>query len=136
MIRRPPRSTRTDTLFPYTTLFRSLEPDQRGGRGKAPAGAETRQRQHRDDEMRLPQEDQGRRQGHGQPQQYQPVRPGGPVAQGGDDPPGAQVYERPRDTPAAAHPPGSLRHAKPTSDKTTAGTENVQAIKTRDGPNP
>src|SRR3546814_8209979 len=25
MIRRPPRSTRTDTLFPYTTLFRSIE---------------------------------------------------------------------------------------------------------------
>src|SRR3546814_5352126 len=29
MIRRPPRSTRTDTLFPYTTLFRS------GARGRA-----------------------------------------------------------------------------------------------------
>src|SRR3546814_15560295 len=32
MIRRPPRSTRTDTLFPYTTLFRSwwrLERNQR-----------------------------------------------------------------------------------------------------------
>src|SRR3546814_13343187 len=30
MIRRPPRSTRTDTLFPYTTLFRSrLYPDDR-----------------------------------------------------------------------------------------------------------
>src|SRR3546814_5195220 len=27
MIRRPPRSTRTDTLFPYTTLFRSSPPD-------------------------------------------------------------------------------------------------------------
>src|SRR3546814_2532562 len=27
MIRRPPRSTRTDTLFPYTTLFRSVGPD-------------------------------------------------------------------------------------------------------------
>src|SRR3546814_18949479 len=27
MIRRPPRSTRTDTLFPYTTLFRSLYAD-------------------------------------------------------------------------------------------------------------
>src|SRR3546814_9218127 len=27
MIRRPPRSTRTDTLFPYTTLFRSLAQD-------------------------------------------------------------------------------------------------------------
>src|SRR3546814_15483737 len=26
MIRRPPRSTRTDTLFPYTTLFRSNQP--------------------------------------------------------------------------------------------------------------
>src|SRR3546814_715662 len=28
MIRRPPRSTRTDTLFPYTTLFRSIAADQ------------------------------------------------------------------------------------------------------------
>src|SRR3546814_7372773 len=27
MIRRPPRSTRTDTLFPYTTLFRSRNSD-------------------------------------------------------------------------------------------------------------
>src|SRR3546814_18379947 len=25
MIRRPPRSTRTDTIFPYTTLFRSVD---------------------------------------------------------------------------------------------------------------
>src|SRR3546814_9420677 len=29
MIRRPPRSTRTDTLFPYTTLFRSERADLR-----------------------------------------------------------------------------------------------------------
>src|SRR3546814_5591989 len=29
MIRRPPRSTRTDTLFPYTTLFRSRQLGQR-----------------------------------------------------------------------------------------------------------
>src|SRR3546814_20039213 len=28
MRRRPPRSTRTDTLFPYTTLFRSMRPDK------------------------------------------------------------------------------------------------------------
>src|SRR3546814_9242541 len=28
MIRRPPRSTRTDTLFPYTTLFRSSDPQR------------------------------------------------------------------------------------------------------------
>src|SRR3546814_18664704 len=35
MIRRPPRSTRTDTLFPYTTLFRSLAAvrDDRDRRG-------------------------------------------------------------------------------------------------------
>src|SRR3546814_21096704 len=32
MIRRPPRSTRTDTLFPYTTLFRSVGLDH--GRGR------------------------------------------------------------------------------------------------------
>src|SRR3546814_11887506 len=30
MIRQPPRSTRTDTLFPYTTLFRSLDGRQGG----------------------------------------------------------------------------------------------------------
>src|SRR3546814_9061076 len=39
MIRRPPRSTRTDTLFPYTTLFRSQwrarRQPRRGGRGCA-----------------------------------------------------------------------------------------------------
>src|SRR3546814_2316656 len=31
MIRRPPRSTRTDTLFPYTTLFRSETAERRRG---------------------------------------------------------------------------------------------------------
>src|SRR3546814_12425095 len=50
MIRRPPRSTRTDTLFPYTTLFRSPDwprfrcraplrrapPRRRARRGRAP----------------------------------------------------------------------------------------------------
>src|SRR3546814_6542496 len=32
MIRRPPRSTRTDTLFPYTTLFRSSGRTGRAGK--------------------------------------------------------------------------------------------------------
>src|SRR3546814_16397326 len=37
MIRRPPRSTRTDTLFPYTTLFRSADPvDGRPHRARFP----------------------------------------------------------------------------------------------------
>src|SRR3546814_5748241 len=45
MIRRPPRSTRTDTLFPYTTLFRSHEPgDERVGPG---GGAELRAQDRR-----------------------------------------------------------------------------------------
>src|SRR3546814_6019958 len=38
MIRRPPRSTRTDTLFPYTTLFRSA-----GQAGSLPASSGKRQ---------------------------------------------------------------------------------------------
>src|SRR3546814_9304333 len=35
MIRRPPRSTRTDTLFPYTTLFRSETPGSGAGTAEA-----------------------------------------------------------------------------------------------------
>src|SRR3546814_6526957 len=35
MIRRPPRSTRTDTLFPYTTLFRSGRDESDGAGGTA-----------------------------------------------------------------------------------------------------
>src|SRR3546814_7796311 len=42
MIRRPPRSTRTDTLFPYTTLFRS-QPQQAVGDARCDA----RLRRHR-----------------------------------------------------------------------------------------
>src|SRR3546814_21189982 len=55
MIRRPPRSTRTDTLFPYTTLFRSHRPsralfDRRAarhsarGHGPLPSGEAARRR--------------------------------------------------------------------------------------------
>src|SRR3546814_5427601 len=38
MIRRPPRSTRTDTLFPYTTLFRSGDAPRAGGIAAADLG--------------------------------------------------------------------------------------------------
>src|SRR6056297_3725605 len=50
MIRRPPRSTRTDTLFPYTTLFRSLvgphvaRPAGRAHRDPARSGTRDRTR--------------------------------------------------------------------------------------------
>src|SRR3546814_18937934 len=52
MIRRPPRSTRTDTLFPYTTLFRSqlghLRANALGGRQRVGAGGQLdREPRHR-----------------------------------------------------------------------------------------
>src|SRR3546814_3071157 len=55
MIRRPPRSTRTDTLFPYTTLFRSADgvrtAHERAGKSPsmiaiAPAAGSARSRHH------------------------------------------------------------------------------------------
>src|SRR3546814_8902296 len=60
MIRRPPRSTRTDTLFPYTTLFRSTARPRsrhrrelrlpraalRGGRHGRPPGRQGRSEEH------------------------------------------------------------------------------------------
>src|SRR3546814_8570060 len=49
MIRRPPRSTRTDTLLPYTTLFRSF------GVFDPPPRAEQRVSQHRAKDDRHPQ---------------------------------------------------------------------------------
>src|SRR3546814_11429667 len=48
MIRRPPRSTRTDTLFPYTTLFRSAaapsRPRSRGPCRRSPCRISSRRR--------------------------------------------------------------------------------------------
>src|SRR3546814_12057279 len=41
MIRRPPRSKRTDTLFPYTTLFRSANPGEQLVYVEMEAGAQT-----------------------------------------------------------------------------------------------
>src|SRR3546814_8630086 len=60
MIRRPPRSTRTDTLFPYTALFRSADTaDETGGQvvdegldhaaDEAEDAIHDRQRDHADD---------------------------------------------------------------------------------------
>src|SRR3546814_7361843 len=43
MIRLPPRSTRTDTLFPYTTLFLSERPRHRARRPERPRRASKRQ---------------------------------------------------------------------------------------------
>src|SRR6056297_3649556 len=48
MIRRPPRSTRTDTLFPYTTLFRSClwVTDTHSGEERCVADRQTRSEEH------------------------------------------------------------------------------------------
>src|SRR3546814_5058747 len=50
IIRRPPRPTRTDTLFPYTTLFRSND----GAREPLRAAAANRERGPRRHRLRLP----------------------------------------------------------------------------------
>src|SRR3546814_18784993 len=47
MIRRPPRSTRTDTLFPYTTLFRSWPVLHAGRQGPDQAHRERVDQAHR-----------------------------------------------------------------------------------------
>src|SRR3546814_7494143 len=56
MIRRPPRSTRTDTLFPYTTLFRSAGRPGAGGAGGA-ADHRRPRRHHRGAAHRQPGKD-------------------------------------------------------------------------------
>src|SRR3546814_15469781 len=43
MIRRPPRATRTDTLFPYTTLFRSQPRTRRNRNGEPVPGRQPQQ---------------------------------------------------------------------------------------------
>src|SRR3546814_13147872 len=48
MIRRPPRSTRTDTLFPYTTLFRSTTARQGGRQAEEGGRKETLSPQGKD----------------------------------------------------------------------------------------
>src|SRR3546814_7205491 len=71
MIRRPPRSTRTDTLFPYTTLFRSpgrALPRLRAGglaRGPAAVPGPAPARERRQLELRQPHHRRGR--GHRRP---------------------------------------------------------------------
>src|SRR3546814_14820540 len=52
MIRRPPRSTRTDTLFPYTTLFRSARSGE-VGLGVADVGQRLLERRRVDDLLAL-----------------------------------------------------------------------------------
>src|SRR3546814_15004328 len=47
MIRRPPRSTRTDTLFPYTTLFRSSNTLPLGRKGSQPNRVQVESNQSR-----------------------------------------------------------------------------------------
>src|SRR3546814_13694669 len=108
MKRRPPRSTRTDTLFPYTTLFRSPSPCSAARKGGA-AGAPPETAAHRaagTPRAACPSSEQDRRQssplrrnprifepGHFE-QFEQPVARGAlvTVALGGDD--GEQVVGR------------------------------------------
>src|SRR3546814_13302640 len=53
MIRRPPRSTRTDTLFPYTTLFRSQVASSSHPDPKAPRARDEMQRKRCHERQKL-----------------------------------------------------------------------------------
>src|SRR3546814_10322344 len=59
MIRRPPRSTRTDTLFPYTTLFRSEE-----AREAVEPSASAGDERSAEDEQQVPDDAAGERSAH------------------------------------------------------------------------
>src|SRR3546814_5244853 len=52
MLRRPPRSTRTDTLFPYASLFRSDEPVEQHGELVGGLGGRRQRRQCAQEEQR------------------------------------------------------------------------------------
>src|SRR3546814_9214179 len=60
MLRLPPRSTRTDTLFPYTTLFRSDWPPRHGRRHGCRTGEPHRVRQQLEDAAHPPGPRRGR----------------------------------------------------------------------------
>src|SRR3546814_6642129 len=64
MIRRPPRSTRTDTLFPYTTLFRSIVAEILDICGAAPDSVEARPSCNVRLQMKLEEEQPGFGAGH------------------------------------------------------------------------
>src|SRR3546814_9958208 len=63
MIRRPPRSTRTDTLFPYTTLFRSNERTRRHRQCREAGGADQQPQFDRAQRLAIDPEQPGGEQG-------------------------------------------------------------------------
>src|SRR3546814_20689448 len=98
MIRRPPRSTRTDTLFPYTTLFRSRDAghvERLGCDGVALPGEE-----HDDREQQAVEGDRA------DPGQEAVLVPVDALAALADDP--AQVAGEQRPPEADEHRPGDL----------------------------
>src|SRR3546814_19674886 len=131
MIRRPPRSTRTDTLFPYTTLFRSAAAApgeigkrvERGGRiaetrdqlaiGDRPDPGRAEEAKPRD--MRCVSHARGRRAARCR-------RAGGRYSRGASPPPSAQARAAPAsERTAPPPPPGPARCT--TTGRALAGDE-------------
>src|SRR3546814_13335787 len=107
MIRRPPRSTRTDTLFPYTTLFRSF------------FGATANEQR-----ARRPRSEKENPHPH-------PCFPGPPIASG------AGSAKRRSGTPPrrdAPHPPGHRRRARMPATRAGDPTRNPAHPRPRRGP--
>src|SRR3546814_14401048 len=74
MIRRPPRSTRTDTLFPYTTLFRSAQARAEGlGKARVPESRQQQGTRHPQHQDRAPPPAQIRARGRGRRARYSEI---------------------------------------------------------------
>src|SRR3546814_7706866 len=103
MIRRPPISTRTDTLFPYTTLFRSQPTNERSN-DPFSAEDETRHRESRD-RARAP-----------QAPGKQPLRPAGRHLPAAGEDPGLPLERGGPSLHLAAPPDGGARSEEHTSE--------------------
>src|SRR3546814_20413817 len=90
MIRRPPRSTRTDTLFPYTTLFRSVT-QRAGAEGRDLARAPRRCRRRGADGPRRARTGVPSEHGAGEAQRLRGADGGGEDAFAGTDQPCVDV---------------------------------------------
>src|SRR3546814_15547897 len=100
MIRRPPRSTRTDTLFPYTTLFRS---SRWCGMTRTPKQATTWRCPLADPEPRIPSIEDIRRLFEQLPADHRPE--GGPEAL--PPPPADRHEETSHESPQIRHTPAA-----------------------------
>src|SRR3546814_3102557 len=117
MIRRPPRSTRTDTLFPYTTLFRSCDDDSHCEKDRQVARRKRGPIVHDEREGQYARQRNGATHpGKGHRREDSPIR-----KRTGAPPPGQSQPER---NPNPCEP----EHGEPKSDRSEEHTSELQSL--------